>query len=65
MNISDVAALLAQAEEGARMGYTGKQCIHPLQVDPVQTAFTPNEEKIQWATELIEGFHQHQQEGKV
>jgi len=57
--------LKEQAREGARMGYTGKQVIHPIQVPIVQEAFSPSAEKIEWATELIKAFDEHQQSGKA
>ena len=47
------------------MGYTGKQVIHPSQVPVVQRAFSPSQEQVQWASGLIQAFHQHQQSGKV
>ena len=47
------------------MGFTGKQCIHPMQVPVVQEAFTPSEAKIEWAQELIKCFSDHQKSGKV
>ena len=47
------------------MGYTGKQVIHPAQVPVVQRAFSPSQEQVQWASGLIQAFHQHQQSGKV
>lgn len=46
------------------MGFTGKQVIHPSQVPIVQAAFTPSAEKIEWATNLIKEFREHEQEGK-
>ena len=30
----------------ASFGFTGKQCIHPSQLDTVNTAFTPTSEEI-------------------
>ena len=44
---------------------SGKQVIHPSQVDVVQKAFMPSQDQITWATGLIEAFHEHQQLGKV
>lgn len=61
----DLEGLRVQSEQGARMGFTGKQVIHPNQVDVTQQAFTPSKEKIQWATGLIEAFHLHQKTGAV
>lgn len=57
--------LRLQAEQGARMGFTGKQVIHPGQVDITQEAFTPSKEKIEWALGLIEAFKQNQSSGAV
>jgi len=56
--------LRRQAEEGARWGFTGKQVIHPGQVDIVQAAFSPNRERVEWATELLREFEEQQQEGR-
>jgi len=46
------------------MGFTGKQIIHPGQVQICQESFTPSPEKIEWARELIESFSAHQDSGK-
>lgn len=43
----------------------GKQVIHPGQIQAVQEEFSPSPERVQWATELIAAFDQHQKEGKV
>jgi len=63
--IADTETLKKQSLEGARMGYTGKQVIHPIQVPIVQDAFSPSQMKVDWATELIKAFEEHQQFGKV
>ncbi|XP_074640922.1 citramalyl-CoA lyase, mitochondrial-like isoform X2 [Tubulanus polymorphus] len=60
----DVDGLRKQAEEGRRLGYLGKQVIHPMQVPVVQEAFLPNKEKIKWAIDLIDAFDTHQKSGK-
>lgn len=43
----------------------GKQVIHPGQIQAVQEEFSPSPDRVQWATELIAAFDQHQKEGKV
>lgn len=48
-----------------RMGYTGKQVIHPGQVPVVQEAFLPTESQIEWAKGLLKSFEDHQKTGKV
>ena len=61
----DTEGLMTQSVEGAQMGFTGKQCIHPLQVPIVQQAFSPSQEKVEWANALVEAFNQHSSSGKV
>lgn len=63
IDYKDMAGLRTNCEAGARMGYTGKQVIHPGQLDIVQAAFLPSAERIRWATGLVEAFHQHQRAG--
>lgn len=60
----DIEALRSEAEFGARLGYSGKQIIHPAQVEPVQTAFTPNDEAIAYAKRIVETFEASQKEGR-
>ena len=64
-DFSDLEGLKRVSEEGACMGYTGKQVIHPNQVPVVRQAFSPSPERVKWATGLIEAFHKHQKSGKV
>ena len=52
-----------EAEYGARLGFSGKQIIHPAQIGPVQSAFTPSDEAITAARRLVEAFEQHQERG--
>jgi citrate lyase subunit beta-like protein len=54
----------AEAEFGAKLGFSGKQVIHPAQIEPVQTAFTPTEEAIAYARRVVETFEAHQRQGK-
>ncbi|XP_054642927.1 citramalyl-CoA lyase, mitochondrial [Dunckerocampus dactyliophorus] len=64
IDYKDVEGLRQQAREGALMGFTGKQVIHPGQVHAVQEEFSPSQQRVQWATELIAAFQQHQKDGK-
>ena len=63
VDFKDTEGLAREALEGARMGFTGKQIIHPDQVEPVQTAFTPSDEAIARARRIIEIFEAHQAQG--
>lgn len=38
---------------GRAMGFNGKQCIHPNQVEMVQRMFAPAEEEVEWAVRVV------------
>ena len=38
---------------GKGLGFNGKQCIHPLQVDVVQRIFAPQSEELDWAVRVV------------
>ena len=59
----DPAIVREEAEVGARLGFSGKQIIHPNQVEPVQSAFTPSDESIAYAKRVVETFNANQAKG--
>jgi len=50
---ADDSLLQRECEEGKRMGYNGKQCIHPSQVGTVQRIYSPSQEEVVWAVRII------------
>jgi citrate lyase beta subunit len=64
IDFKNLDVVRTEAEFGARLGYAGKQIIHPAQVEPVQTAFTPNDEAIAYAKRIVDAFETSQKEGK-
>lgn len=64
IDFKDIEFLKAESEFGARLGFSGKQIIHPAQVEPVQTAFTPDDDAIAYAKRIVEAFDAGQKEGK-
>ncbi|MFN2165329.1 MAG: HpcH/HpaI aldolase/citrate lyase family protein [Anaerolineae bacterium] len=60
----DLETLRREAEVGAQLGFDGKQVIHPDQVPPVHQAFTPSDNAIARARELVAAYEAHQQEGR-
>lgn len=41
--------------QGRGMGFNGKQCIHPSQVEVCQAAFAPGEREVEWAMRVVVG----------
>ncbi len=52
----DEDGLLAEAEAAAREGFAGKLAIHPAQVGPINTAFTPSSDEIAHARAIVDAF---------
>ncbi len=44
----------SDAANARRLGFTGRLCIHPNQVDGVNAAFAPGPEEVGWARRIIE-----------
>ncbi len=63
IDFKDLQTLRAESEFGAHLGFTGKQIIHPAQVEPVQTAFTPRADAIAHAKRIVETFEASQNRG--
>ncbi len=59
----DLERLREEARQGARMGFAGKQIIHPDQIDPVQQAFTPTDAAIEQARRVVQAAEEHQAAG--
>lgn len=64
IDYKDIESLRIESEFGERLGFDGKQIIHPAQVEPVQTAFTPSGEAVTYAKQIVETFEANQKEGK-
>ncbi|WP_436763392.1 HpcH/HpaI aldolase/citrate lyase family protein [Streptosporangium sp. V21-05] len=52
-NVEDHAVAVTDAEHAARLGFTGKLCVHPRQVEPVRAAFAPSAEALRWAEAVV------------
>jgi len=64
IDFKDAEGLRVEAEQGAGFGFSGKQVIHPNQIQVTQEAFTPSEKMIEEARRIVETFEASQKEGK-
>jgi citrate lyase beta subunit len=64
IDLKDLEGLRTQATQGMRLGYEGKQIIHPNHIEPVQKIFTPDQESITRAESIIEAYAIHQEKGQ-
>lgn len=63
VDFRDGEGLAREAAEGAQLGYSGKQAIHPDQIGPIHAAFTPGDDEIARARRIVEADAAHQAEG--
>jgi len=52
----DLDVFRAEAEQGLLFGFDGKSLIHPAQIEPCNTVFSPGAEELAWAVSVIEAF---------
>lgn len=52
-SIDDLASIEADTRQARRLGFGGKLCIHPKQVDAVNRGFSPTPAQIEWAQRVI------------
>ncbi|KAI0036474.1 citrate lyase beta subunit [Vararia minispora EC-137] len=58
VNYKDTAYLREECEDGRRLGFTGKQAIHPAQVDIIHETFVPTEKEIYRAAKIVHQMEQ-------
>lgn len=62
-NFRDLDAFASSCTDLVRVGYQGRQVIHPAQVEPANSAFTPDSEEVGRAEALLVGFDAAEAEG--
>lgn len=63
-DLHDQASLEAEATYARSLGFGGKLCVHPDQVDIVNRVFAPTEAELAWAGAIIEAYETGEREGR-
>jgi len=63
-DIKNDAGLSAECEQGRVLGFDGKTLIHPAQIETANRAFSPSEDELKHANEVIEAFARPGNRGK-
>ncbi|KAH7926465.1 citrate lyase beta subunit [Leucogyrophana mollusca] len=53
VNYKDIDYLKDECEDGRRLGFNGKQAIHPIQVETIQSTFVPSAKEILRAAKIV------------
>lgn len=64
LEVADEKLIRADATDGINLGYAGKLCIHPNQVAIVNDVYTPSDEQVQLAKEILAAWDEVQKQGK-
>lgn len=52
-SLSDSQVVLADSQRARRLGFGGKLCIHPMQIETVNRSFSPSANEIAWAKRVL------------
>jgi citrate lyase subunit beta/citryl-CoA lyase len=55
-DIADPAGLVRETDEARQLGYGGKQAIHPSQIDPINRAFSPRGDEVDYARRVVDAY---------
>jgi citrate lyase beta subunit len=64
LDTRDYAGLEAATRFARSLGFRGKACIHPAQVEIVNRVFLPEAGSVEWARRVIEAAESGEQEGR-
>jgi citrate lyase subunit beta / citryl-CoA lyase len=56
--LDDPAVARRDAEDGRRLGFAGKLCLHPRQIAPVLQGFAPSVATAEWASRVLDAVAQ-------
>jgi len=63
IDLKDMKALEADAQSAKKLGFQGKLCIHPNQVDICNRIFSPTDKDIEQAHKIVAAFNQAEAAG--
>jgi citrate lyase beta subunit len=64
LDVRDPAGLEDEARLARTIGYRGKLCIHPGQLDVVNGVFSPSDAELDWATRVLDAHAAGVREGR-
>jgi len=56
--LNDGEGLLGFAKQSRQLGFSGMSLIHPSQIDPINTVFSPTAEEIDYCQKVLQAFEE-------
>jgi citrate lyase subunit beta/citryl-CoA lyase len=63
-DVRDPDGFLAEAQQGAALGFDGKTLVHPSQVDPANDVWAPDDDEVEFSRRVIAEFEAAEAEGR-
>jgi len=63
-DIGNADGFINECRQGVDLGFDGKTLIHPSQIEPCNTAFSPSPAEVEWARKMIKAFDLPENRGK-
>lgn len=63
-DIGNADGFINECRQGVDLGFDGKTLIHPSQIEPCNTAFSPSPAEVEWARKMIKAFDLPENKGK-
>lgn len=64
-DVRDLSGLAEAARRARALGFFGKSVIHPSQLEAVHAAFTPDQDEVERAREVVKAFDEAQARGEA
>lgn len=55
--------MLRDTHRGSRLGFKGKMIIHPKQIEPAHHVYTPSDEEVEEAKEIVDAYNRAKERG--
>ena len=63
LSLQDTDRFMNEVAIAQKLGFSGKQCIHPAQIPVINQAFSPSEEKVAYSLRLVAAFDEAEKQG--
>ncbi len=64
LDLHDQKGLEAEARLARSLGFRGKACVHPAQVEVVNRVFSPTAEEVDWARRVVDAYERGERAGR-
>lgn len=58
VDLNDTEGLWSFARQSRRLGFSGMSLIHPSQIDPVNSVFSPTREEVEYARQVVKAYEE-------